>query len=53
MFRTKVIGQDIWKRLKHVLFEIRVLTQESVGRENIVGFVGVIWEDDLYDYKIK
>lgn len=52
--RTEDVGQGIRKRLKHILFEIRVLTHEPlVGHENIVRFLGITWEDDLYDYKIK
>ncbi|KAK4450346.1 hypothetical protein QBC34DRAFT_493994 [Podospora aff. communis PSN243] len=52
--RTEDVGQGIRKRLKHILFEIRVLTHEPlVGHPNIVRFLGITWEDDLYDYNIK
>lgn len=52
--RTEDVGQGIRKRLKHILFELRVLTHEPlIGHDNIVRFLGITWEDDPYDYKIQ
>ncbi|KAH6900177.1 hypothetical protein B0T10DRAFT_554713 [Thelonectria olida] len=42
------------RRLKRMLFEIRVLTHEPLMfHDNIVQFLGISWEDDMDDPKTK
>ncbi|KAH7147076.1 hypothetical protein B0J13DRAFT_524783 [Dactylonectria estremocensis] len=47
-------GSGLQRRLKHMLFEIRVLTHEPlIFHDNIVRLLGISWEDDMYDPKTK
>lgn len=52
--RMEDAGSGLQKRLKHMLFEIRVLTHEPLMfHENVIQLLGITWEDDLYDAKTK
>ncbi|KAM5349443.1 hypothetical protein ACJ41O_005948 [Fusarium nematophilum] len=47
-------GSGLQRRLRRILFEIRVLTHEPLMfHDNIVRFLGISWEDDMDDPKTK
>lgn len=51
---TMDVGSGMQERLKHMLFEMRVLTHEPLMfHDNIVQFLGITWEDDTHDLKTK
>jgi hypothetical protein len=52
--RSEDVGAELQKRLKHILFEIRVLSHEPLMfHENVIRLLGITWEDDLHDPKTK
>jgi len=52
--RAEQAGAGIQRRLRHVLFELRVLSHEPIMfHPNVVRLLGISWEDDLFDVKVK
>ena len=51
---TVDVESGMQERLKHMLFEMRVLTHEPLMfHDNIVRFLGITWEDDTRDLTTK
>lgn len=52
--KVEDVGLGLRKRLKHMLFEIRVLRHEPLMfHDNVIQLLGITWEDDQYDLKTK